>query len=164
MKLKLLILSFLAVLAMVVTSCTQYTSNIASNEVLSEALPAAAAEPAPAPTEKTVDSAPASEQKTMTEPITIKMSSTGFNPASVTVKAGQSVTWINKDAIGHWPASGPHPIHTEYPETGGCSSSTFDACAGIAPGKSWSFTFNLKGSWKYHDHLNPNLWGMVVVK
>ncbi|MEK9182927.1 MAG: hypothetical protein AAB849_00245 [Patescibacteria group bacterium] len=70
----------------------------------------------------------------------------------------------NQSARSMWPASGFHPTHTVYPTTGGCLGSTFDACKGVLPGESWSFQFDIAGSWKYHNHLNPADFGMIVVE
>jgi plastocyanin len=97
---------------------------------------------------------------------TVEITSAGYSPSTVTVKAGDIVTWVNMDSAPHWIASASHPTHTVYPETGGCIGSTFDACKGLAQGESWSFTFNQKGSWNYHDHLNPQapFFGKVVVE
>ena len=80
------------------------------------------------------------------------------------IKTGDTVKWINNDTAPHWPASAAHPTHTVYPELGGCIGSKFDACKGLANGEPFMFTFTHKGSWKYHDHLNPSLWGTIVVE
>ncbi len=94
----------------------------------------------------------------------IEITGSGFSPSTMTVDAGNTVTFINKDSKPHWPASAVHPSHGAYPEPGGCIGSRFDACKGLNNGEVWKFTFNQKGTWKYHDHLNPGLTGTVVVK
>ncbi|MEK6907304.1 MAG: plastocyanin/azurin family copper-binding protein [Nanoarchaeota archaeon] len=101
-----------------------------------------------------------SEHKTLT----VEITSEGFNPNPVTIAVGDTVTWVNKDTIEHWPASAMHPTHTVYPESGGCIGSKFDACKGLKLGESWSFTFNEKGTWNYHDHLVLGLYGKVIVQ
>ncbi|MDP3934756.1 MAG: hypothetical protein Q8Q46_00815, partial [Candidatus Giovannonibacteria bacterium] len=68
---------------------------------------------------------------------------------------GGKVTWVNKSQSQIWPASNPHPIHTDYPG--------FDASRGLANGESYSFTFDKVGSWNYHNHLNPGMKGEVKV-
>ncbi len=88
----------------------------------------------------------------------------GFSPASLTVKKGGTVTFKNTASDAMWVASNPHPIHNGYPTTGGCVSSTFDSCSNIAPGQSWSFKFDLAGSWGFHNHLNPSEGGTIVVQ
>lgn len=103
---------------------------------------------------------------------TIEITSEGFNPQTLIIKAGDTVTFINKDTThttGHWPASAFHPTHTEYlgSDIAKCGTSEensiFDACKGLKEGGSYKFKFDQKGSWKYHDHLNPSLWGTIVV-
>lgn len=78
-----------------------------------------------------------------------------FVPAAVKVRKGGKVTWINKSQRFVWPASGNHPTHSLYPE--------FDALRGIAPGETYSFTFEKPGTWPYHDHLNAAMTGTVEV-
>ncbi len=92
------------------------------------------------------------------------ITSSGFSPSELTIVAGRTVTWINKDTVEHWPASAIHPTHALYPETGGCIGSKFDACQGLKQDEQWSFTFNQKGTWKYHDHLNLASTGTIVVE
>jgi plastocyanin len=95
---------------------------------------------------------------------TVEITASGFSPSMVAISAGDTVAFVNRDSAAHWPASDPHPIHTGYPEPGGCIGSKFDACTGLAQGESFTFTFTHKGSWGYHDHLNPTLRGTVIVQ
>jgi plastocyanin len=88
----------------------------------------------------------------------------GYSPSTINVKVGTTVTFKNESSQSMWTASGMHPTHTLYPTTGGCIGSTFDACKGIQTGESWSFKFDIAGSWKYHNHLNPSHFGTVVVE
>ncbi len=93
----------------------------------------------------------------------VEITSLGFSPQTINIKVGETVTFVNNDNKLHWPASNIHPTHTEYPEGGGCLGSKFDACGGLKQGERFSFTFNQKGVWAYHDHLNSELAGIVVV-
>jgi len=88
----------------------------------------------------------------------------GYSPSTLKIKKGETVTFKNQSSQSMWPASGVHPTHTLYPTTGGCIGSTFDACAGIQPGGSWSFKFDIAGTWKYHNHLNPGDTGTIIVE
>nr|AIF06775.1 Plastocyanin [uncultured marine group II/III euryarchaeote KM3_195_B08] len=99
-------------------------------------------------------------------PIThlVEITANGFNPNSLTVSAGDAVSFVNQDSSKHWPASDVHPTHGTYPESGGCIGSTFDSCAGLEQNENYLFTFDEVGSWSYHDHLNPSLTGKVVVE
>ena len=95
---------------------------------------------------------------------TIEITSTGFVPSTLTINKGEPVNFINKDLNTHWPASDPHPLHNGYPEQGGCIGSKFDACKPLANGEVWTFTFDIVGTWHYHDHLHPYLKGTIIVK
>lgn len=98
-------------------------------------------------TEKTV-SAP-------TETI-ITYSTDGFSPNTITVKKGGTVIFQNKTGKPASIASGPHPTHTVYPE--------FDQYKTDQRGKDeFRFVFEKVGSWGYHDHLNANMTGTIVV-
>lgn len=94
----------------------------------------------------------------------ISYTDNGYAPSTITIKAGESVTFKNDSSKAMWPASAMHPTHTAYPATGGCIGSTFDACASIQSGKTWSFTFDIPGMWKYHDHLTPTFFGAITVE
>lgn len=86
--------------------------------------------------------------------VTVKVKDSGFEPATITIGAGQSVTFVNESSSAIFVASNPHPTHTDLPE--------FQS-KNIEVGKSYSFTFTQLGSWGYHDHLNPTHRGTVVV-
>ena len=95
---------------------------------------------------------------------TITRTDKGFSPSQITIKKGDTVTFVNASADPMWPASNPHPAHSGYPTTGGCISSAFDACTSIMPGASWSFTFEDAGTWGFHDHLSPQFSGTITVQ
>ena len=101
---------------------------------------------------------------------TIEITPSGFNPIELIIKAGDKVTFLNKDTSEHWPASAMHPTHTVYPRSGieKCGTSEqegiFDACKGLEQGEFFSFTFNEKGSWNYHDHVSSGKFGKIIVE
>lgn len=91
------------------------------------------------------------------EPAQVFVMSYGLEPKTVTIKQGQAVVWINKDAKLHQIASDPYPSE--------------DGLAGFASqGASlrtevFLFTFFTKGTYTYHDHLNPSTYkGTVIVQ
>ena len=100
----------------------------------------------------------------------ITYSSAGFSLGELRVKAGETVTWKNESTQNMWVASAMHPTHMLYSGTSlseHCPDplgTAFDACAGAPPGGSWSFVFEKTGTWGYHDHLHPTLFGKVVVE
>lgn len=93
----------------------------------------------------------------------VEIKSNGFNPGFIAIKVGDTITFINKDIVNHWPASDPHPTHTEYPQQGGCIGSMFDACHELVTNSTFSFTFTKAGVWGYHDHLDPFQTGTIRV-
>lgn len=79
----------------------------------------------------------------------------GFAPASVTVKAGAVVTFVNEGNGPMWVASDPHPSHSLLPG--------FDAKKNVLKGEAYEYTFAKAGTWTYHNHLNPGMTGTVIV-
>lgn len=84
------------------------------------------------------------------------MTSGAFTPATLSIRTGQQVCWVNYDSEGRWPASNIHPTHEIYPE--------FDPSKPMKPGETWCFVFKKPGIWKFHDHLFPELIGTVNVE
>lgn len=87
---------------------------------------------------------------------TVSVTNEGFSPRELKIKKGDKVIWVNKTDRPVWPASAVHPTHQLYP--------AFDALRGFRQDEtSYSFVFDKVGSWKYHDHLNPSVTGVVEV-
>ncbi len=70
-----------------------------------------------------------------------------FQPAELTVKAGTTVTWKNRDDI-------PHTIVS----AGKFRSKTIDT------DDSFSFTFTAAGDYKYFCSLHPHMTGTIKVE
>lgn len=88
---------------------------------------------------------------------TITFANGGYEPKEVSIKVGEKVTFVNgSEAEYMWPASNLHPTHELYPE--------FDPREPIGPGDSWSFVFEKRGMWGFHDHLFSNRRGTVNVE
>ena len=109
-------------------------------------------------------------QDTRTQGNIIEITSDIFSPNELRINAGDTVTWVSKDTKDSWPASAVHPTHEKYPGSGITKCGTneeqniFDACKGLKPGESWSFTFTQKGTWGYHEHLNLGRTGKIIVE
>lgn len=107
------------------------------------------------------------ENETEDEENTVEYTSSGFSPSTITVEAGEEVTWVNKGENNMWVASNEHPQHTEYDgtsESEHCEdgeSETFDQCS---TGDEYEFKFEKTGSWDYHNHINSGDTGTVVVE
>ncbi len=100
---------------------------------------------------------------------TIRITDTGYEPNSVTIAKGGTVTWISETDRPDWPATAQHPTHTRYPgsnieKCGTAEASViFDACKALANGESYSFTFNETGEWPFHDHVVAKTFGKIIV-
>ena len=109
-------------------------------------------------------SQPFAEQTQTEKTNVITYTEAGYSPSALEIKAGETVTFKNESQQSMWPASAIHPTHKDYPTTGGCLGSAFDACQDVQPSDIWSFKFDIAGNWKYHDHLSPKNFGAISVK
>ena len=80
----------------------------------------------------------------------------GFSPEIATIERGEAVEFVNKSNRLMWVASDVHPAHTILP--------TFDQFGTLVFGESYQYTFDDAGDWKYHDHVNANKIGTIIVK
>lgn len=88
------------------------------------------------------------------EAVTINFTDQGFEPSSVTVKQGTTVTIKNNSSRDVQFSSDDHPTHRDNTEM---NLST------IAPGESDSYFATTPGTWGYHDHLDESKTGTVTV-
>jgi plastocyanin len=72
-----------------------------------------------------------------------------FTPASLTVKAGTTVTWTNKDDI-------PHGIASD--------DNAFKKSKALDTDDSFSYTFTTPGTFKYFCYIHPHMVGTIVVE
>ena len=79
----------------------------------------------------------------------VAISGFAFSPASLTVKAGTTVTWTNKDSDAHTVTS---------QGTGGPLGS-----AALSTGQSYSFTFTKPGTYAYLCTIHPFMTATVTV-
>jgi plastocyanin len=70
-----------------------------------------------------------------------------FVPATISVAAGTTVTWTNKDGIAHTVTS---------------TTNAFNS-GSLGSGKSFSFTFTTAGSYPYYCSIHPTMMGTVTV-
>jgi plastocyanin len=97
---------------------------------------------------------------------TVKYTANGFSPDPVTIKQGGTVTFVSMDGSPMWVASNAHPSHLQYDGTSraqhcpNTAGTAFDQCAS---GKSYSFKFLKIGDWNYHNHVNADDGGTIMV-
>ena len=89
----------------------------------------------------------------------VTFSDSGVSPSTVTIKFGESLTWVNNSSKSVQVGSANHPTHTLNKElTNG------EFVTDLAPGASATVTLVKKGTWGYHNHLDPSVTGKVVVE
>ena len=87
-----------------------------------------------------------SQSQTEVKTTTITIKDFSFNPNILTVKQGETVTWVNEDSV-------PHKI----------TSSTFSS-EDLNQGDTFKFTFGTKGNFDYICGIHPSMKGKVVVE
>ncbi|MCC6313808.1 MAG: hypothetical protein IT337_07320 [Thermomicrobiales bacterium] len=103
-------------------------------------------------------------------PVTVKM--TGglrFDPADVTVKVGQTVTWENASPIQHTSTDDPskNPVASAHPEFSVLPDGAEAWDSGLVdPGKTFSHTFTVAGTYHYFciPHALSGMLGTVTVQ
>ena len=85
-------------------------------------------------------------QKPTTHTLTIE--GMKFTPATITVKPGDTVVWVNKDIVAHTATATPDAFNSRA----------------IPPGKSWKHAFKVKGSVDYVCSYHPTMKGVIRVE
>lgn len=108
------------------------------------------------PSSATVESTqPPTEITASAHQATVTLTQSGFEPATVTVKAGTKVVWANNSGGIATVNSVGHPSHLTYPPLN---------LGEFGNGSQVSLVFDKTGTYKYHNHLNPSQTGQVVVE
>ncbi len=106
------------------------------------------------PTSSEVQSSTDTQPATETS-YTVDLSNDDFSPKNLSIKKGETVTWVNMSDKKATVDSDPHPAHTKYPPLN---------LGAFAPGEKLSLTFNEVGTFTYHDHFNPKHTGTIIVE
>jgi plastocyanin len=80
--------------------------------------------------------------------VLVEIKSLRFAKSTVTVEAGTTIAWRNRDPLSHTVTS---------------DSTGFDS-GEIRPDASWSHTFTTPGTFSYHCAPHPNMQATVVVR
>jgi len=78
----------------------------------------------------------------------VSIANFAFDPASLTVKVGDTVTWTNKDSVAHTVTADDGSFKSEQ----------------IQPGAAYKFTFAKAGTFSYHCSIHPNMTGSITVQ
>jgi plastocyanin len=90
---------------------------------------------------------------------TVHLTAQGPQPKSVTIRAGDAVSFVNDTNTLFWPASDP------YPANNACAG--FDASRGLRRGEVYTLVFSSAKTCTYHNNLDPynqTSTGTVIVR
>lgn len=82
-------------------------------------------------------------------PNNIEIGGFAFNPSTLTIKTGETVTWSNMDPVSHTITSD--------------SGSELNS-APIPNGQTYSHTFNTVGTYSYHCSIHTSMKGQIIVE
>lgn len=88
-------------------------------------------------------------QNAKSAPVEVKIDNFSFSPATITVPAGTTVRWTNRDDI-------PHTVVSDDQRT--LQSKTLDT------DEQYSHTFTRPGTYPYFCSIHPKMTGKVVVQ
>jgi amicyanin len=95
---------------------------------------------------KTNSSSSQNQNTTATTSNSVNIQNFAFDPATLTVKKGATVTWTNSDSAAHQ-----------------IRSATFKSNM-LTKGQTFSFTFNTAGTFDYSCSVHPSMTGKIVVE
>lgn len=78
---------------------------------------------------------------------TVEIKSFSFQPDSITVQVGATVSWVNRDSVDHTVTSGDGAFNS----------------GNIMSGGGFKFTFTKPGTYNYHCSIHPSMTGVVTV-
>jgi plastocyanin len=90
---------------------------------------------------------------------TVTYTATGVSPKSLSIQAGDAVQFRNSSTTEVWPASDPHPSHSN------CAG--FDAGRALRMGEEYTLTFPVAKTCTYHSHVDPlnsAVQGTIIVR
>ncbi len=80
------------------------------------------------------------------------MKNIAFNPGSLTVKKGTTVTWTNDDSVNH-----------DVTKVGGPGPDFKSGSGNLASGDTYKVTFDTAGTITYRCTIHPGMNGTIVV-
>jgi plastocyanin len=92
--------------------------------------------------------APAQKRASAADAHHVAIDGTAFTPATLHVKVGDRVTWINRDP---------------FPHTATAREGEFDSRE-IKPGKSWTYRATRQGEFPYVCMLHPTMTATLIVE
>lgn len=142
----------ISVVAVVVLAVGGFLVFHKSDKSSSETNAPASSTPAATTPASTAPAASGTNQKAIA---TIAYVNNGFSPSSLTVKAGDKVTFKNTSSQAIQVQSNPHPTHTDDQDLN---------VGVIASGQSITITVSQTGTFGYHNHLDSSQGGSITIQ
>ncbi|WP_410586975.1 cupredoxin family copper-binding protein [Amycolatopsis sp. lyj-23] len=79
----------------------------------------------------------------------VMMQGYAFSPAALTVRVGDTVTWVQHDEAPHDVVTTSAPVAFRSPQ--------------LSAGQSWSYTFRQPGTYQYYCSVHPDMRAAVTV-
>ncbi len=89
---------------------------------------------------------PTPSTQTAAAPNTVTVNNFAFDPPALTVKVGDTVTWVNQDSVGHT-----------------IKGDAFNSPL-LQQGEKFTFTFASKGTFNYICSVHPSMKGTITVE
>ena len=93
-------------------------------------------------------SAPAAGQDSKGQTVDVKIDNISFSPGTITIPAGTTVKWTNRDDIPHTVVNDDQKFQSKALDTD----------------ESYSYTFTKPGTYPYFCSIHPKMTGKVVVQ
>ncbi|MFA6341026.1 MAG: cupredoxin family copper-binding protein [Candidatus Paceibacterota bacterium] len=123
-----------------------------SNNVYTNSTVSSSTDVASTSTDKTVTTTTAKPKtvssQTSTSRVYVDITNFAFSPKALTIKAGTTVTWTNRDSV----------IHTITADNGGPASPN------IGKGQTYSFKYTKAGIYGYHCSIHKTMTGTIIVQ
>lgn len=107
------------------------------------------------PKEQTSTEQTSASPSAVMEKNVVTLTANGYEPQTLTVKAGTKVSWVNKSGETATVNSDNHPTHELYP---------FLNLGKFEDGGSLSVVVEKPGTYTYHNHLNPDQKGTLIAQ
>ena len=85
---------------------------------------------------------------------TVNIQNFAFNPASITIQKGTTVTWVNQDSANH---------EIVNDAQGTIAQGAIFTSNSLPKGASYSFKFDNPGTFPYHCSIHPSMKATVIV-
>jgi plastocyanin len=139
--------AIIVVIALAAAACSNAASPTAPPAAAPStgAAPSTEAAPSTGTAASTAASLPPASAASSSNAVSIK--DTAFNPTTITVKAGDKVTWTNNDGFAHTVTLDDNSVDS----------------GNLTPGATFANTFAAAGTFAYHCKIHSSMHGTVTV-